>query len=215
MPRMYWLILKKVHAAVPVSQLFLASPKVGASLACHHLAVNVGFGAVDLRDVLDVGGAGLAVDRKGAVAVAQRCLSAADPRVVVAEDTGVLLVSRRIAGDLAQIQLIAGVGRLMQHDTVLGVQPLLHAGKRLRGLSAFPADARHDAHALRLDEDLTLGALLAAQQACRKHRKPGGTTRRPSLRSGRPAPRRDAPGQRQPLLQGRGGRRAAHTHGRI
>ena len=138
---------------MPVSQLFLASPKVGGVLACHHLAVNVGFGAVDLRDVLDVGGAGLAVDRKGAVAVTQRCLGAADPRVVVAEDTGVLLVSRRIAGDLAQIQLIAGVGGLQQHHTVFGVQPLLHAGKRLRGLSGLPADARHDAHALRLDKD--------------------------------------------------------------
>ena len=80
----------------------------------------------------------------------------------MAEDTGVLLVSRRIAGDLAQIQLIAGVGGLQQHHTVFGVQPLLHAGKRLRGLSGLPADARHDAHALWLDKDLTLGALLAA-----------------------------------------------------
>ena len=32
MPKMYWLTLTKVHAAVPVSQLFFASPKVGASL---------------------------------------------------------------------------------------------------------------------------------------------------------------------------------------
>lgn len=31
MPRMYWEILTKVHAAVPVSQLFFASPCLGAS----------------------------------------------------------------------------------------------------------------------------------------------------------------------------------------
>ena len=31
MPRRYWLTLKNVQAAVPVSQLFFASPKVGAS----------------------------------------------------------------------------------------------------------------------------------------------------------------------------------------
>ena len=134
----------------------------GGVLTGYHLAVNVGLGAVDLGDVLDIGGAGLAVHRKGAVAVTERCLGAADPRVVVAEDTGVLLVSRRIAGDLAQIQLIAGVGGLQQHHAVFGVQTLLHAGKRLRGLSALLANAGHDAHTLRLNEDLTLGALLAA-----------------------------------------------------
>ena len=31
-PRIAWLILRKVQAAVPVSQLFFASPKLGASL---------------------------------------------------------------------------------------------------------------------------------------------------------------------------------------
>ena len=117
---------------------------------------------MDLGDILDIGGAGLAVHRKGTVAVSERCFGAADPRVVVAEDTGVLLVSRRIAGDLAQIQLVAGVGGLQQHHTVFGVQTLFHTGKCLCGLSALLADARHDAHALRLNKDLTLGALLAA-----------------------------------------------------
>ena len=30
-PRIYWLMLTNVHAAVPVSQLFFASPKAAAS----------------------------------------------------------------------------------------------------------------------------------------------------------------------------------------
>ena len=134
----------------------------GGIAACHHLAVNVGFGAVDLADVLDIGRAGLFVDSKGPVTVAQHGLSTADPGVVVAEDTGILLVARGIAGDLAQIEPVGGVGGLEQYHAVRGVQPLLHAGKRLRGLSALLADARHDAHTLRLNKDLTLGALLAA-----------------------------------------------------
>ena len=99
----------------------------GGIAACHHLAVNVGFGAVDLADVLDIGRAGLFVDSKGPVTVAQHGLSTADPGVVVAEDTGVLLVARGIAGDLAQIEPVGGVGGLEQYHAVRGVQPLLHA----------------------------------------------------------------------------------------
>ena len=39
--------------------------KGGGVLTGYHLAVNVGFGAVDLADVLDIGRAGLFVDSKG------------------------------------------------------------------------------------------------------------------------------------------------------
>ena len=94
--------------------------------------------------------------------MAQHGFGTADPRIVVAEDACVLLVSRRIAGNFAQIQLVAGVGGLVQHHAVWGVQSLLHAPERLRGLPGLPADACHDAHALRLNEDLSLGALPAA-----------------------------------------------------
>ena len=92
-----------------------------------HLAVNVRFSAVDLADVLDIGRAGLFVNSKGPVAVAQHRFGAADPGVVVAEDARILFVSRRIAGDLAQVKAVAGVGRLLQHHAVFGIQPLFHA----------------------------------------------------------------------------------------
>ena len=71
-----------------------------------HLAVDIRLGAVDLGDVLDVGGAGLLVDFKGTVAVAKHSLGAADPRIVVAEDACILLVSRRVAGDLAEVEAV-------------------------------------------------------------------------------------------------------------
>ena len=117
---------------------------------------------MDVGDVLDVGGAGLLVDLKGPVAVAEDSLGAADPRVVVAEDARVLLVSRRIAGDLTKVEAVGGVGGLQQHHAVLGIQPLFHALEGLFRLTGLLADARHDAHALRLDEDLALVAFLAA-----------------------------------------------------
>ena len=134
----------------------------GGIAARHHLAVNVGFGAVDLADVLDIGRAGLFVDSKGPVTVAQHGLSTADPWVVVAEDTGVLLVARGIAGDLAQIEPVGGVGGLEQYHAVRGVQPLLHALQCGFGLTGLSADPGHHAHALGFDEDLPLVAFPAA-----------------------------------------------------
>ena len=111
---------------------------------------------MDLADALNIGRAGLAVDLKRSCAVPQHRLGAGDPRVVVAEDTGVLLIAGGVAGDLTQLQMIPGVGRVQQDDAVLGVQIPLHARQRLRGLTGGGADARHDAHTLGLDEYLAL-----------------------------------------------------------
>ena len=52
------------------------------------------------------------VDLKRPVAVADNSLGAADPGVIVAEDARILLVSRGIAGDLAQLKVILGVSRM-------------------------------------------------------------------------------------------------------
>ena len=142
----------------------LGLAKGGRIPAGYHLAVDIGLCAVYLRNILNVGRAGLAVDLKGTVAVAQNGLSAADPRVIVAENAGVLFVSRRIAGDLAQIELIAGVGRLMQHHAIFRIQPLFHALQRLRSLTALPANAGHNTHTLRFDKDLALRTLFAAHR---------------------------------------------------
>ena len=77
-------------------------------LSGYHLGVDVGLGPVDLTDVFDVGRAGLFVDFKGPVAVADDGLGDGDPGVVVAEDTGIFLVSGRIGGDFAKVQVIGG-----------------------------------------------------------------------------------------------------------
>ena len=52
----------------------------------------------------------------------------------------------------------------MQNHTVLGIQPFLYALQCLRGLTGLLANASHDAHALRLNEDLALSTLLAANR---------------------------------------------------
>ena len=80
----------------------------------------------------------------------------------MAEDTGVLLVARRIAGNLAQLKVILGVSGLQQHNAVLCVELVFHALQGGYGFAGVYADAGHDAHALRLDEDLAFRALAAS-----------------------------------------------------
>lgn len=90
-----------------------------------HLRVDVRLGAVDLADVLNISRADLAVQVKCAVSVADNGLSDGDPWVVVAEDTSILFVSRRIGGNLTKIQVILGVSRLQKNNAVLGFQNVL------------------------------------------------------------------------------------------
>lgn len=116
---------------------------------------------MDLTDVLNVCRAGLFVDLKRAVTVTDYSLGTADPRVVVAEDTGVLLVARGIAGNLAQLKVILGVSGLQQHNAVLCVELVFHTLQSGHGLTGVHTNTRHDAHALRLDEDLAFLAFLA------------------------------------------------------
>src|SRR5262249_50496820 len=61
-----------------------------------HLRVHVGLGAVDLADVFDVGGRDLLIVLERALAAADHGLRDHHPRVIVAEDARVLLVTRRV-----------------------------------------------------------------------------------------------------------------------
>ena len=56
----------------------------------------------------------------------------ADAAIKRAENTGILFVSGRIGADFTELQVIARVGGLMQHDAVFGIEPTLHALKRAR-----------------------------------------------------------------------------------
>ena len=85
-----------------------------------------------------------------------------DPWVVVAEDTGIFLVTRRIGGYLAVFYLVAGECWIVQDDTVLTVKVFLHRVKGLVHHSFLCADARHGAPALGFDENLPFFIRLRA-----------------------------------------------------
>ena len=65
-------------------------------LAGYHLAVGIRFRTVDLGNVFQEGRAGLLVQFEGSVAMSHDGFREDDPWIVVAEDAGIFLVSRRI-----------------------------------------------------------------------------------------------------------------------
>ena len=74
----------------------------------------------------------------------------------MAKDAAILFVAGWVSRDLPQLEVVARVGGLHEHDPVLGRQALPHASEGGRGLSVAEADTRHDTHALGLYENLAL-----------------------------------------------------------
>ena len=111
---------------------------------------------MNLADIFQVDRAGLAEHLKGAVAVTENGLRTGNPRVVMTEDPCVFLITRRIRGNFAELDMIFCVSRLQQDDAIFCLELLLNTFQRGFGLSVLYADACHYAHALRLDIDLAL-----------------------------------------------------------
>ena len=80
----------------------------------------------------------------------------------MAEDTGVFLVSRRIGGDFAELDVILRVSRLQNHDAVFRIKMFFHGVERRDRFAAFKADACKNAEALGLNIDFAFLALVGA-----------------------------------------------------
>ena len=62
------------------------------------------------------------------------------------------LYSRRIGGDLAQLEVVPGVGGLLQDDAVFGEQPPADALQGQAGPAVGQHHPGHHAHSLRLEK---------------------------------------------------------------
>ena len=72
----------------------------------------------------------------------------------MAEDTCIFLISWRIRGDFAEIQIILSVGRLQNHDAVFRVEAFFDGLQCALCEPLCDADSGEDAEALRFDENL-------------------------------------------------------------
>ena len=133
-----------------------AFAEIGGVGAGNHLRVDIGLGAMDLAEFLYTGRAGLPIHFKCPASVSEDRLCDRDPGIVVAEDAGIFLVSRRIGGDFAQLYVIAGVGRMQELHAIFGIKDLTDTFESLSGLTALCPDAGKDTEALWLDVDLAL-----------------------------------------------------------
>ena len=100
----------------------LAFAEVGGVGTCDHLGIDVRLGPVDLTELFHTGRAGLPVNFKGSVAASHDGFRDGDPGIVVAEDTCIFFVSRRIGGNFTQFHVISGISGLQESDAVFGIQ---------------------------------------------------------------------------------------------
>ena len=131
----------------------LAFSGFGGILACYHLAIDVRLDLVKLL-VLNPSRADLGVVLPCVIAAAGDCLANDDPWIVMAEDAGILLVTGWVGANLAHLDVIDRVGRVVEHHTVFAVKILLAGIECLIDHAILESDTCHSAEALRLDEDL-------------------------------------------------------------
>ena len=95
-----------------------------------HLREDVRLAAVRLDPVLLRRRADREIGVERAVALAEQAPAERDPRIRVAEDPGVLLVAGRVARDLAELEAVARVRRLVEENAVGRGETLVHALER-------------------------------------------------------------------------------------
>ena len=138
-------------------------------LTCYHLAVDIGFHLVQrLAVFLHIGRQNLRIVCPGIVAASSYRFSDDHPRVVVTEDTGILLIAGGVGGNLTHLHMISCKGGVVEHDAMFAVEVLLHGVERLADHSFLQSDAGHRTPALALNENLTFlvlaGANLVAEE---------------------------------------------------
>ena len=104
----------------------------------------------------------LAVIFKCLVTASDISLSTDDPSIVMCEDSGILLVSARICGDLAVLYIIFCESRVIENKTEFAVEVFINGIKCLDVCALILTDLRHNCEALWFDEDLSFLALLGA-----------------------------------------------------
>ena len=84
----------------------------------------------------------------GIVASPGHGLTDDDPRIVVTEDAGILLVSGRVGRYFAHLDMVAGEGGMVEHHAMLAVKVFLAGVESLVHHSFFQSDAGHGAESL-------------------------------------------------------------------
>ena len=73
----------------------------------YHLGIYIRLCSVNLTDIFYISRTGLLIYFKGSVTTSDDSLSDGDPWIVVAEDTGIFLISGWIGGDFTKFEVIS------------------------------------------------------------------------------------------------------------
>ena len=103
---------------------------------------------MNFADIFYISRTGLLIYLKGSVATSDDSLSDRDPRIVVAEDTCIFLISGWIGGDFTKFEVISCISRLQDHNTIFGIQSFFYRIQSLLCKTFFYTDSGQNAEAL-------------------------------------------------------------------
>ena len=101
-----------------------------------------------ITDLFNIGRADLTVNIKCKISSSEYSFCNRNPRIVMAEDSSIFFVSRRIRRNFTKFQMISGICRLEYHDTIFRFQMFMYGIQRFLSKAFFFSDFSHYAESL-------------------------------------------------------------------
>ena len=137
-------------------------PEIRSVFTGYHLGIDIWFGAVYVADIFQKGRTDLPVYLKGSFSSSKDSFRDRYPGIIMAENTGVFLVSRGIRGNFSQVQIVMGVWGLKNGNAIPGVQDFFYRVQSLSGKTFFDTDAGERQESLRFDVDFAFFTFMRA-----------------------------------------------------
>ena len=111
---------------------------------------------MNFADIFDICRTGSCIYLPCTVSTSDNGFCNGNPRIVVAEDSGIFFISWWIRGNLTKFYMVSVIRWLKKYNTVFSIQIFFYGFHGFQTVSFFQADLCHNAEALWLDKNLTV-----------------------------------------------------------
>ena len=125
-----------------------------------HLRIYIWFCPVNITDFLNIRWTYFTINLKCPVSSSKHSLRNGNPRIVVAENSCIFFISRRIRSNFPKFQMVSCISRLKDHYSILCFQQFIHRVQSFFCYSFFLADSCHNTESLWFNKNLSFFAFF-------------------------------------------------------
>lgn len=118
----------------------LAFTKCWSICTCNHLAVCIWLCSMDFTNFLKEYRISLGINLISSITMPNCSFSTCNPRIVVAEDSGILFVSRWIRRNLTEFYMVSCISWLIQHNSVFAIKSFFDRSQSCLSFAIFDSD---------------------------------------------------------------------------